>query len=599
MVKQFFPVGAAALAALVSLAAAQTAIAQKPISTQPAAAAQSSVMPGAPGIVMKLRSTNERLEMTVNSSRIVSLERQVPQVQVNNPEILQLTVLSPNQVQLSAKKAGVTQVNIWDEKNQIFTIDVIVFGDARELQEMLKSQFPNTSLEVTPVANSVVISGFVDKPEIVPHIIRIAEEYYPKVINNIVVGGVHQVLLHCKVMEVSRTKLRALGFDWAKLTGNNIIESTSTGVLSGLGSVDPYIRRSVVGKDNTTFFFQVLDGSGTAGFFGVLKALREDNLLKIMSEPTLVCYSGRPATFLVGGEFPILVPQSLGTVSIEYKEYGTQLDFVPIVLGNGRIRLEVRPRVTEIDDSRSVVLDDQSIPALKVRTVETGVELDAGQTLAIAGLVEERIEGGRRGLPWVGEMPYIGALFGGIDSKKNDIELLILVTPELVDALNPGEVPPCLPGTMTEEPSDWELYMKRHLEVPKCCPPGTAGTGENGANCQECNKGEVIINSGDVGNGSQGGGDGQLPGFILQPTPAEQISPPAAQGTTSPAARRSTPGVDPRMAAVGRYSNPANRYTPYNRTGTNSGQTQNQTGAAGANKTLPGFIGPVGYDVVR
>ena len=594
MVKQYFSRKAAALLASLTLLTASWTM---PAAGQNNAAAR----PPVPGIVLKLSSTNERLKMTVNTSRIVKLDKQVPQVQVSNPEILQLTVLSPTQIQLAAKAAGVTQVNIWDESNQIYTIDVIIFGDARELQEMLASQFPNTSLKVTPVANSVVITGFVDKPEIVPHIIRIAEEYYPKVINNITVGGVHQVLLHCKVMEVSRSKLRQLGFDWAKLTGNNLVESTVVGVLSGVSGGAANLG------NNSTFFFQVLDGAGTAGFFGVLEALREDSLLKIMAEPTLVCYSGRPATFLVGGEFPILVPQSLGTVSIEYKEYGTQLDFVPIVLGNGRIRLEVRPRVSEIDDSRSVRLDDQDIPALKVRTVETGVELNAGQTLAIAGLVEEQIEGGRRALPWVGELPYIGALFGGIENKKNEIELLILVTPELVDAMNPGEVPECLPGSRTDAPSDWELYMKRYIEVPKCCPPGSPGTtsnvmGVNGAYCPECHGGQVIIQNGSSSD--------HLPGFILQPTPAEKVAPPAPRGPKAIPAAGNTmlrPNAQKmpytlersQIARNPRYANPTNRYIPSRQNANAAGQSQTTPAQKNSGKTLPGFIGPVGYDVVR
>ena len=562
------------------------------------------------------------MEMTVSTSRIITIEQQVPQVQVNNPEVLQLTVLSPTQIQIAAKKAGVTQVNIWDEKNQIYTIDVIVFGDARELQEMLKSQFPNTSLSVTPVANSVVISGFVDKPEVVPHVIRIAEEYYPKVINNIVVGGVHQVLLHCKVMEVSRSKLRELGFDFSKLTGSNIVQSSVTGTLGSITGA------SMAGQKNPgTFFFQVLQGGGSAGFFGVLKALREDSLLKIMAEPTLVCYSGRPATFLVGGEFPILVPQSLGTVSIEYKEYGTQLDFVPIVLGNGRIRLEVRPRVSEIDDSRSVQLQEYEIPALKVRTVETGVELDAGQTLAIAGLVEETVEGGRRSLPWIGELPYVGMLFGGIENKINEIELLILVTPELVDAMNPDEVPQCLPGMRTDSPNDWELYAKRYIEVPRCCPPGSPGTCPDGGSCSTCNQGQVIINE-SVQDGSYSTSSGQLPGMILHPKPVETISKPVPHApkaspsggggmllkpTTqkspySAPVSRYAPGMQniPRsqnMAVpqntASRYTRPSNRYMPPNQNRVGTAVPNRTPSAKGDQKTLPGFIGPVGYDVVR
>ena len=123
-----------------------------------------------------------------------------------------MTPLSPNQIQISAKATGVTQVNLWDENKKLYTIDVLVVGDARELAMVLRSTFPNGALKVMPVANSVMISGFVDKNEHIDRIIRIAEEYYPKVINNMTVGGVQQVLLHVKVMEVSRTKLRELGF---------------------------------------------------------------------------------------------------------------------------------------------------------------------------------------------------------------------------------------------------------------------------------------------------------------------------------------------------------------------------------------------------
>ena len=176
--------------------------------TGPTALAQTAPRPS---IVRKLQSTSERMEMTVNTSRILSLDQKIPQAQVNNPEILHLTPLSPNQIQVSAKKPGVTQVNLWTEGKQIYTVDVIVRGDARELGETLKSQFPSASLQVVPVANSVMISGYVDQPEHVNHIIRIAEEYYPKVINNITVSGVQQVLLHVRVMEVSRTKLRSPG----------------------------------------------------------------------------------------------------------------------------------------------------------------------------------------------------------------------------------------------------------------------------------------------------------------------------------------------------------------------------------------------------
>jgi pilus assembly protein CpaC len=180
----------------------------------------------------------------------------------------------------------------------------------------------------------------------------------------------------------------------------------------------------------------------------------------------LVTVSGRPASFTVGGEFPILVPAGLGTVSIEYKTFGTQVDFVPIVLGNGRIRLEVRPRVSELDAARGVTLNNSTVPALQVREVDTGVELRAGQTLALAGLVQNRIEVENKGLPILADLPYFGAPFRRVSEKNNEIELLIMVTPELVEAMEQHEVPPVGPGMHTISPSDHDLYWRGHLEVP-------------------------------------------------------------------------------------------------------------------------------------
>src|SRR3989304_2575730 len=240
-----------------------------------------------PAINFDMKSPSERMEMTVHTSRIVTIGQKISQAQVNNPEILDVTPLSPTQVQVSAKTSGVTQLNIWGEDQKIFTIDVIVYGDAQELRMMLRSQFPNAALTVIPVGNSVLISGYVDKPEHIDRIIRITEEYYPKVINNMTVGGVQTVLLHVKVMEVSRTKLRKLGFDFAMLSGSNFLASGISGLLNATTGTS-------IGT-NSTLAFDIVDGS--TEFFGVLEALRQDNLLKVLAEPTLVTESGRAASF--------------------------------------------------------------------------------------------------------------------------------------------------------------------------------------------------------------------------------------------------------------------------------------------------------------
>ncbi len=459
-------------------------------------------------VIFDVNEANDRLEMIVNTSRILTLDQKIPQAQVNNPEVLEITPLSPTQIQILAKNPGVTQVNLWDEENQIRTVDVIVYGDAQELEMVLQSQFPKSSLKVIPLANSVIVSGFVDRPDIVNRIVAIAEDYHPKVINNISVGGVQQVLLHVKVMEISRTKSRTLGFDFVQINGDDFVTSGISGLLGDFTSSTGLVEAT----GGQTASFGIINNQ--EAFFGLLEALRKNSLMKILAEPDLVAVSGRPSSFNVGGEFPILVPQSLGTVSIEYKKFGTQLDFVPIVLGNGRIRLEVRPRVSEIDNTRSVIINETAIPGLRVREVETGVEMRSGQTLAIAGLIQTRLENEVRAVPYLGDLPWLGAAFRRTNSVMNEIELLILVTPELVDALDPHEVPPGGPGTNSCNPNDCQLFWKGHIEVP--CP-----------DCGPC-----------AGQGFPGGGypqgDGMMygPGVQVIEGPSEVL--PGPTGTPVP-----------------------------------------------------------------
>ena len=205
-----------------------------------------------------------------------------------------------------------------------------------------------------------------------------------------------------------------------------------------------------MGTGGETISFGIVNGDNA--FFGFLEALRENNLAKVLAEPTLVTVSGRSASFNSGGEFPILVPQSLGTIAIEYKQFGTRVDFVPIVLGNGNIRLEVRPQVSELDNANGVTINGTRVPGLRTRWVDTAVEMKAGQTLALAGLIQTRIEAQNRGIPWLADLPWAGAAFRRVEEQKNEIELVVTVRPELVDALDPHEVPTCLPGRADHQP---------------------------------------------------------------------------------------------------------------------------------------------------
>ncbi len=515
---------------------------------------------GRQNIVHKIEAANERLEMVVNTSRILTLGEKIPQVQVNNPDVVGVEPLSDTQVQLFAKKAGVTQVNLWGEDNKVHTIDLIVFGDSQELQYLLESQFPNASLKVFPLANSVVISGYVDDLGQVDRITEMAKDYYPKVINNISVGGVQQVLLHVKVLEISRTKARNLGIDWTAINGADFVSSNVGGIIAGITPSTGAITQ--VAPLGPTANIGVVNGD--SAFFGVIEALQQKNVARLVSDPTLVTVSGRPAFFNEGGEFPIPVPQSLGTVTIEWRKYGTQMDFVPIVLGNGLIRLEVRPRISEIDPTLGTIVQGLNVPALKTREVDTGVELKAGQTLAIAGLIQQRAEMEVRAVPLLGEIPYVGVMFSRKREKVNEVELLVLVTPELVEPMDCHEVPPCGPGTMTTLPTDWQWYMKNHIEVPKCCPDGSPYPGAG-------MEGEGMMQSETV-----------APGVPQQDVP---VQPGAGDARNR--------GRTPAMPVVQRQQ------TRMNQTNRQAVQVQPGRPVKPSTGQRPGLVGPIGYDVVE
>ena len=535
---------------------------------------------------------NSRMEMVVTTSRILRLEKEVPRALVNNTDIVEAYPLSPTQVQLSAKKTGLTTVNLWDEDGELYSVDVVVLGDARELEMILKTQFPEASLRVHPLSRSVVLSGRVDRPEVVSRIVRIAQDYSQNVINNITVGGVQQVLLNVKVMEVSRTKLRTLGVDWVNVGNTDTFTQSASGLFQGFSDPDINgIARPLV-SGTETLTATVMSGGNT--FFAVLEALVDNQLAKILSEPKLMTVSGRPASFNAGGEFPIVVPQSLGTVGIEYKQFGTRVDFVPIVLGHGAIRLEVRPQVSELDAVNSVTIDSTRVPGLRTRWVDTAVEMKAGQTLALAGLIQTRVEATRRQVPILGDLPWAGSMFRRVSEEVNEVELVVLVRPELVDAMDPHEVPECGPGERTTSPDDVELYGRGYLEVPKCCNDGS---------CSSCQGGATYPSDMQYPAEQMMPIEGQ--GYPTEAVPAENFQP---METTGPALE---PSADRRGAAgYGSVRSAQNVYRGQNyRTATRNVRTpsrSNRSNRYTPSQTRPaprsqdpGLFGRVGYDVVE
>jgi pilus assembly protein CpaC len=534
---------------------------------------------GSQPVHFRVSGPAQRLEMIVNTSRILTLEFNAPRMLVNNPSVVTATPLAPNQIQVSARTPGITEINIWDEDNNVHSIDVLIYGDARELQNTLNHLFPAARVEVRPSngnsRGSVILSGYVPQADNVSRIVTIAQDFYPNVINNLSVGGVQTVLLHVKVLEVSRTKLRQLGIDWATIFSGDYLVSS----VNGLVDAASVAAGGAVAGGGTVQFALSRGGDQFSGF---IQALRANNLAKLLAEPTLVTISGRPASFNSGGQIPVPASAGLGTTTVRYREFGTTVDFVPIVLGNGKIRLEIRPEITEI--ARDLADPNTGVPGMRSRRVDTGVEMKAGQTLALAGLIQRRVEAEKNGIPLLGDLPWLGAMFRSVEERVNEVELLILVTPQLIDAMDPHEVPPCGPGQFTTSPTDKELYGRGYIEVPKCCD-------DNGISSVQ-----------GVGYPSSG----MMPGVVV-PGGTPEALPPAGDNGAAPASgsgaryqrgpvQRSINASYRRPSASTRRSQPVSRNNPYGRYNRSPAPSANGSDSRTAE---PALIGPVGYDVLK
>jgi len=418
---------------------------------------------------VNLSSKDSRLEITEKFSRVVELKKKITRVDGFDPEVINVSALTPNRVRVQAITPGVTTMLLVDENGQEFSIEIFVSGDARHLQAYLNEMFPQSSVKAVKVRDSVVLRGWVTQPENITEMVEIAEQFFPQVLNQMKVGGVQQVLLKVKIMEIQRSKIRTLGINWLFRNRNSYL-SSSPGDITPLAVAAAPIGGPAAAGLNSTLF-----GNATAAFGIVndsfsfqtfMDALKEEALLKILAEPELVTTNGRPANLLSGGEFPILVPQSLGTVTIEWREFGTRLEAVPIILGNGRLRLDLQPEVSERDFTNAVDVQGFTVPGLTTRRVNTQVEMRFGQTLMIAGLIGNRRTTETDKIPFFGELPWIGAAFRRVRDNDSETELVIMVTPELVAPIPPDQLPPGGPGMHTSSPTDRELYGMGLLEVP-------------------------------------------------------------------------------------------------------------------------------------
>jgi pilus assembly protein CpaC len=446
-------------------AVSATAVAQPapPASAEPAAESPASGEP-----IVRLSGRNEQIKVVERFTKVVTLPSRIARVDGFDQEVIDVTALDSRSIRLHAKAPGVTTMTLLDENDQTYSVDVLVVGDVRHLQELLTRLFPTAAIEVVEVRESVVLRGWVTQPSQITEIVEIAEQFYPRVLNQMQVGCVQQVMMKVKVMEVQRSKLRQMGFNFIFSGEDGFVSST----IGGLVQIDEIAGETVTLVDgslsNPSAMFGIFNPGSTFG--GFIEALKQENLLKVLAEPNLVTMNGRPANLLAGGEFPILVPNGLGTVGIQYKPFGVRLEAVPLVLSNDRVRIELQSEVSDRDLNNSVELQGFRVPALTQRRANTQVELNFGETLVIAGLISQSQQGGTSKVPVLGDIPYIGAAFSRKSFQESETELVIMVTPELVAPMTPDQIPPGGPGLFTDTPTDREFYMYNLLEVPSYGP---------------------------------------------------------------------------------------------------------------------------------
>jgi len=431
--------------------------------------AQAPSDPNAPDSEPLYRLTQKKgkFQLVEKFSKIIETNSKIVEARDFDADVISVSPVEVNRLRVQALKPGVTTVNILDENNEVYTVEVFVTGDVRHLQAYLSQLFPSSSVDAVEVQESVVLRGWVTQPEHITEMMEIAEQFYPRVLNQMKVGGVQQVMLKVKVMEVQRTKVRQMGFNFVFSGEESFLVSTPGALTPVAGISNPGV--TLGGLADPTVALGIINSGDV--FNGFLEALKEEGLLKIKAEPSLVTTNGRPARLLNGGEFPILVPQGLGTATIEWREFGVNMEAVPIILGNGRLRLELQPEVSERDFSNAVEVNGLQVPGLTTRRVNTQVEMKFGQTLMIAGLISRRDTASTSKIPWIGEFPVIGTFFSRKRYEEAETELVVMVTPEYVSPLDANDPVPLGPGELTTRPTDREFFFDGLLEVPKYGDP--------------------------------------------------------------------------------------------------------------------------------
>ena len=439
--------------------------------------------------------------VNIGKTEDVRTDQSFVDLQVGDPEVADVNPLTDKSLTILGRKSGTTRVTAYGENKKLIGVfDVEVTHDTSMVASTLAKRFPYAKIKVASVNGRIMLSGTSPDAVTLDKAVTIAKQFGPDVINSVQVLQPQQVMLEVRFIEANRQAGRELGVQWnsfsqsGRFLGNvgNRIESDklpwtpagdntfkNPGVSSG-GKNDADILRSAVtaaGVLSGTAPFGFLVGRLIAGGLStdvLINALEQKGMARSLAEPNLVALSGDTASFLAGGEFPIPVPGSLGSIGIEYKRYGVGLAFTPTVLADGLINMKIEPEVSQLDTSHPVQVAGISVPPLIVRRASTTVELRDGQSFVIGGLLLSQGQTAQQQLPWLGDIPVLGALFSSKAYQKQETDLAIIVTPRLVRPMRPGD-PIRTPLDNTLPPNDVDFFLMGKPEVTPAMAKVAAG----------------------------------------------------------------------------------------------------------------------------
>ncbi|HEV2420441.1 MAG TPA: type II and III secretion system protein family protein [Candidatus Acidoferrales bacterium] len=440
----------AALQLSVRPANAQQQPAKPPVTAAaPADVTQQAQEPGSP----------QMLHLLVGHSLLISSPTRIKTVSIADPNIAEAIVVSPNQIQINGKAAGGDSLLIWDENGQSQAFDISVDIDILGLSEKIHEIFPSEQVQIETFNDVVLVSGRVSSPQVADKILEVVKSAAPKVASAMEVPAPYtpEVMLQVKFADVDRTAISQLGANFLRNFGSNMPLSVSTQQFSPpqLGQTQTV---SSAGTTTTTTAgsnqFTISNLLNLAIFRPdinlavFIQALQQQNVIQILAEPNLLTQSGKDASFLAGGQFPYPVLQNSGGtggglagITIQFKDFGIRLNFTPTVMPDGTIHLKVAPEVSSLDFANALQIQGFLIPALSVNRAESEMELRDGQSFAIAGLLDNRVTQNLSKIPGIGDIPILGKLFQSRTLNKSRNELLILVTPHIVQPVDAGNAP--------------------------------------------------------------------------------------------------------------------------------------------------------------